>query len=407
MNMIMGNIAKHVAICSSLSCLLMGCLDLDAPSCPEAPPEDVLYVHGTIGSDTEGTGECSGPFKTITKALAVANTSNARVIHVFGDSTPIVYGTATNGERFPLRLEKNGLTIEGDGDTKVILRGGGVCDPIDATASCAMAMVGSNVALRGVQIENIDGYGIRTTSPVVKLEDIFVTNCGASGILLHSDAALLARVRATKNANDGARAAGEAGVPYNVSIESCSFLNNGHRGFYGQNNGTITSIKSTYSDNNWSGAAFGDNVQVTSDGDTFERNDDGLAAVDGPTAYVVLDVRHALLQANKGNGINVAQAVSIKLRDSRWWVGGRGWFPARIAGEGTHVGTQNEPGGNMLQSSTTPNAIGLCFTGTGTMTAQGNHFGACPPSSNPDGACSGGMDIGGSGLVTLEGCVAP
>lgn len=401
------NVVKLTAICLSLSCFLTGCLTLDAPPCPETSPADVIYVHGNKGSDSEGTGECSVPFKTITKAITVANASNARTIHIFGDSTPIVYGTATNGERFPLRLEKAALRLEGEGDTKVILRGGGACEPIDATLNCAIAAIGTGVEIRGMQIENIAGYGIRADAPLVTIEDVHVTNSGATGIFLRSDKANLTRTRVTNSANEGVRTVSPTGVNYEVSILGCTFSSNNHRGLYAEGAGAITSTGSTYADNKWDGIGCHQNVRIDSKDDTFERNDDGLSALGDVTGTVELDVQNAKVNSNRNNGVHVMEAKSVRIRNSTMLGNVAAGFRATIAGAGIDLGSPNDPGGNTFQSATTPNGSGICFEGTGTLTAQANHFKNCPPTSRPDFQCLDSVDIGGSGQILFDGCLAP
>ncbi len=401
------NAVKLEAICCSLSCLLTGCLTLDAPPCPETPPADVIYVHGGTGSDSAGTGECSVPFKTISKAISVANASNARTIHIFGDSTPIVYGTATNGERFPLRLEKAALRLEGDGDTKVILRGGGACEPVDATLNCAIAAVGAGVEIRGLQIENIDGYGIRADASLVTIEDVHVTNSGATGIFVRSNDAILTRTRVTNSVNEGLRTVSPTAVKYNISILDCTFSSNSHRGLFAEDEGVITSTGSTYADNKWDGIGFHDQVELTSTDDTFERNDDGLAALDDAASTVILKVQNAKLNSNRKHGVNVAQAKSVRIRNSTMLGNVAAGFRATMVGDSIDLGSPNDPGGNTFQSATTPNGSGICFDGTGTLSARANHFKSCPPTSRPDSQCMDSVDIGGSGQILFDGCLAP
>jgi len=406
MNADMNQVALRLAILSSLSGYATGCLDLDSPACAGLPADGVIYVHGGTGSDDTGTGQCPKPYKTITKALAVANTSTAKVVHVRGEANPLVYGTATTGERFPLVIEKNGLTLEGDGENTVIVRGGGSCAPIDETENCALAIVGADVTIRGLQVENIAGHGIRSESSVIKIENTIATNCATAGMLLKSDAAWLTRVTATNNGFDGLRIYLPIGEPYTLNLDQCTFASNGHRGLYAQNDGKITSSATTYANNTWSGAAFEDLVNFTSENDTFESNNEGVAALSN-AAGVDIILQKALVQLNRGAGVKITQCNSFKMRDSKLLDNTDAGISIAAPGETIDLGSATEPGKNTLQSPSNLNASGICFTGTGLLSARGNYFAHCPPLSNPDLACAGGADIGGSTMIDVDGCLLP
>jgi PKD repeat protein len=74
-------------------------------------PED-LYVDANSGSDTAGDGATGNPFKTITKALTVADRhSGWCTVHVVAG----IYSMGL-GERFPLNI--SGLSLVGEGSTK-------------------------------------------------------------------------------------------------------------------------------------------------------------------------------------------------------------------------------------------------------------------------------------------------
>jgi Protein of unknown function (DUF1565)/Right handed beta helix region len=404
MNADMNRIALRLAILSSLSHFAMGCLDLDSPACAGLPTEGVIYVHGGTGDDDNGSGQCIKPYKTITKALAAANTSTAKVVHVRGEATALVYGTATTGERFPLVVDKNGLTLEGDGESTVIVRGGGACAPIDETENCALAIVGTDVTIRGLQVENIAGHGIRSESSVIKIEDTIATNCATAGILLKSDAAWLTRVTTTNNGFDGLRVYLPTLDQYTVNIDHCTLANNGHRGLYAQKNGKITSTSTTYANNSWSGVAIEDSVNFASKDDTFENNNDGVFAVND-SAGVTIDLDNALVQLNRGAGVQIAQCKTFKMRDSKILDNTEAGLSISAPGETIDLGSAADPGRNTLQSSSNPNEAGICFTGTGLLSAHGNYFAHCPPLSNADLTCTGGADIGGSTMFAVDGCL--
>jgi hypothetical protein len=57
------------------------------------------------------------------------------------------------------------------------------------------------------------------------------------------------------------------------------------------------------------------------------------------------------------------------------------------------LGTADDPGMNVLQSSSTPNGdAGLCNLTVDAWSAVGNSFSGCPPSVSQ--GCTGGLDIG-------------
>lgn len=406
MNVKINEVALGLGILSSLFFGVSGCLDLDSPACAGLPADGVLYVHGSTGNDESGTGQCSTPYKTITKALAAAKTSNATVVHVRGDSTPLVYGTATTGEKFPLLVDKNGLTLEGDGEESVILRGGGTCAPIDETENCALAVIGADITIRGLQIENITGHGIRSESSSIKLENLTTTNCETAGLLLISADARLTRVTSTNNGFDGLRANLPPDMKYKLTIDECTFTNNGHRGLFCQNTGEVGSKNTIYANNAWSGAAFEDFVAAESTGDTYENNSYGLAAMNGATG-VKIELINALVQQNRAAGVHIAEGTSFKMRGSRVVDNASAGVSVAIGGENVDLGSALDPGGNTLQSASNPNAVGLCFTGTGSLIARGNHFARCPPTSNSDLTCTGGVDVGGSTMLDVGDCFAP
>lgn len=406
MNVDMNRIALRLAIASSLSWSVMGCLDLDSPACAGLPADGVIYVHGGTGHDESGNGQCSKPYKTITKALTVANASTAKIVHVRGESTQLVYGTATTGERFPLVVEKNGLTLEGDGENTVIVRGGGACAPIDETENCALAIVGADVTIRGLQIENIAGHGIRSASSVIKIEDTITSNCAIAGMLLLSDVAWLTRVTTTNNGFDGLRVYLSMEEHYEVNIDHCTFASNGHRGLYAQNDGKIISTASTYTNNAWSGAAFENVVNFESTDDTFANNADGVAAINDSDG-VSIQLQKALVQSNRANGVKITQCKSFKVRESQMLDNKNAGISISASGDTVDLGSTAEPGRNTLQSPSNPNGSGICFTGAGLLNARGNYFAHCPPLSNADLTCADSVDIGGSTMFAVDDCLTP
>jgi len=86
---------------------------LEKQALPQAPPlpddRPVIFVDAANGSDTQGDGSRSNPFKTITYAISRASAGS--IIQLL----PGVY-SAESGEVFPIRL-KAGLILRGDEST--------------------------------------------------------------------------------------------------------------------------------------------------------------------------------------------------------------------------------------------------------------------------------------------------
>jgi len=135
---------------------------------------NVLFVNSNVGNDTMGNGSEHAPFKTITKALQVAQSHNLIVLSSGTYST-------SSGETFPLML-KPGVSIQGDPTTRghnIAIQGGGAfLSPTSARQD--ITILGADQArLTGVTVTNPHprGYGlwIESSSPVV-IENTFTGN---------------------------------------------------------------------------------------------------------------------------------------------------------------------------------------------------------------------------------------
>lgn len=132
----------------------------------------VLFVKPSIEND--GNGSESAPFKTITRALEVAEPNSTIVL------SPGTYDESS-GETFPIRL-KPGVSIQGDSKSRgsnIAIKGGGTfMSPTFARQN--ITILGANQAsLSGVSVTNPNprGYGlwIESSSPVVS-ENTFTGN---------------------------------------------------------------------------------------------------------------------------------------------------------------------------------------------------------------------------------------
>jgi parallel beta-helix repeat protein len=149
---------------------------LEKQALPQAPPlpddRPVIFVDAANGSDTQGDGSRSNPFKTITYAISRAPAGS--IIQLL----PGVY-SVESGEVFPIRL-KAGLILRGDestlGEGYLIDGGGTYISPTLARQNVALlAETGSEV--RGVTLRNQGrrGYAlwIESASPRI-LNNSFV-----------------------------------------------------------------------------------------------------------------------------------------------------------------------------------------------------------------------------------------
>ncbi|MBV8888030.1 MAG: DUF1565 domain-containing protein [Chroococcidiopsidaceae cyanobacterium CP_BM_RX_35] len=127
---------------------------------------NMLFVNPNVGNDTTGNGSERTPFKTITRALQVAQFNNTIVLAQGTYST-------TSGETFPLML-KPGVSLQGDPYTRgrnIIIQGGGAfLSPTFARQDITI-LGASQARLSGVTITNPHprGYGlwIESSSPIV------------------------------------------------------------------------------------------------------------------------------------------------------------------------------------------------------------------------------------------------
>lgn len=149
----------------------------------QVPPTSytVLVVNPNSGNDYTADGSNLAPFRSLTRALQIAQLNTIILL------TPGTYSTET-GEVFPIAL-KPGVTIQGDVPNRgqmVVIRGGG--EFASATSGRPnVAIVGANQAmLAGVTVMNSEskGYGLwlESTSPIV-VHNTFTAN-GQSGIAI-------------------------------------------------------------------------------------------------------------------------------------------------------------------------------------------------------------------------------
>ncbi|MBF2027355.1 MAG: DUF1565 domain-containing protein [Oscillatoriales cyanobacterium C42_A2020_001] len=142
----------------------------------------VLYVNPTNGDDTTADGSDLAPFKTITRALEVAQPNTTIQL------APGTYSTQT-GESFPIALKPR-VTLQGNADNRgqdVVIQGGGTFASPNLPRQTITILGGANhAALIGITITNPnpDGYGIQIESSNPTIASSTFTGNGRGGIIL-------------------------------------------------------------------------------------------------------------------------------------------------------------------------------------------------------------------------------
>ncbi|HLO52527.1 MAG TPA: DUF1565 domain-containing protein, partial [Kamptonema sp.] len=127
---------------------------------------NVLYVSASGGNDGGGNGSDRAPFKTITRALSVAE-PNTLILLAPGTYSP------QSGESFPLILKPN-VTIQGDPNSRgqnILIQGGGeFISPTSAGQNIAI-LAADGAKITGVTVTNPNyrGYGlwIESSAPTI------------------------------------------------------------------------------------------------------------------------------------------------------------------------------------------------------------------------------------------------
>lgn len=200
----------------------------------------VLLVNPITGDDINGNGNMDSPFKTIAKALQVAQPNT--VIRL----TPGVYSSQT-GETFPLILP-DGVTLQGNPRTRgenIIIQGGGMFESPTASQQNITILAANPATVTGVTITNPNpqGYGlwIESSSPVV-VDNTFTENTSAGIVVKGNSAPTIRSNYFYNNGGDGIFVAGtlQADVRENVFIDR----ENATLELSGDGNSPTTSVES-------------------------------------------------------------------------------------------------------------------------------------------------------------------
>ncbi len=150
----------------AIALLEQGAIAQSAVQSAPTPAQQVLLIHPTQGNDQTADGSQAHPFRTLTRALQIAQSGSVLLLSAGTYSTE-------SGETFPLRL-KPGVTLQGDptvtGQGFLIQGGGEFLSPTAARQN--VAILGADRAvLVGVTVTNPNprGYGLwaESSSPIV------------------------------------------------------------------------------------------------------------------------------------------------------------------------------------------------------------------------------------------------
>ncbi|MEQ8753832.1 MAG: DUF1565 domain-containing protein [Coleofasciculus sp. G1-WW12-02] len=227
----------HLVRCGfgALAVVSLGCITLTPLGLPQAMAQltlipqglvaqnqqdtPVLLVNPMTGDDINGNGNMDSPFKTIAKALQVAQPDT--VIRL----APGIYSSQT-GETFPLILPP-GVTLQGNPRTRgenIIIQGGGLFESPTLSQQNITILAANPATVTGVTITNPNpqGYGlwIESSSPVV-VDNTFTENTSAAIVVKGNSAPTIRSNYFYNNGGEGILVAGtlQADVRENVFID--------------------------------------------------------------------------------------------------------------------------------------------------------------------------------------------
>ncbi|MEO1132510.1 MAG: DUF1565 domain-containing protein [Cyanobacteria bacterium J06639_1] len=259
----------------------------------QANTSTVLHVDALNGSDTQGSGSASAPYKTIASAVERANAGT--VIQL----APGTY-SEESGETFPIKL-KRGITLQGDegnlGESHLISGGGIFISPTMARQN--VAVLGANdVEIRGITLQNQQprGYALWLESASTN-----VTNSTFAG-----------------SKHDGIFMSGSS----NARVESSRFFQNGANGISVLGTSAPTISNSLFQETGY-GIAVGQKAQPAIANNRIVQNRSGV--VISADARPVL--RSNIISDNTENGL---VAITNALPD---------------------LGRQDDPGNNVFENN--------------------------------------------------------
>ncbi|MEQ9549005.1 MAG: DUF1565 domain-containing protein [Coleofasciculus sp. G3-WIS-01] len=218
-----------------LAVVSLGCITLTPLGLPQAVAQLTLIPQGLVaqnqqdtplllvnpmtGDDINGNGNMDSPFKTIAKALQVAQPDT--VIRL----APGIYSVQTD-ETFPLILPP-GVTLQGNPRTRgenIIIQGGGLFESSTPSQQNITILAANPATVTGVTITNPNpqGYGlwIESSSPMV-VDNTFTENTSAAIVVKGNSAPTIRSNYFYNNGGEGILVAGtlQADVRENVFID--------------------------------------------------------------------------------------------------------------------------------------------------------------------------------------------
>jgi parallel beta helix pectate lyase-like protein len=379
---------------------------------------------GTVGGNVED-GACG--FKTI--AFAVGNLgrgldggpTSVTSVHVLPTGA---VSAATNDEQFPITVPA-GLTIEGVGGP-VTVNEAAAGDGLSTGVAFTLAAGGSTLSNLVIDGAMTGVHGIRATTgstPSTNLINVEVRHFNAAGIRVELSGRLT--INSGTNVHDNGLASATEPCGLHVTGQAQAFIVGGTLPIqFNQNaaNGILVDGEGSITVSGIPGAGTSGSVvananlvdgieirQTVQAANTIEglvaagNGQDGVRLLGGSS----VEVRGSVFVGNTGNGVDIEPE-------------GAGANTDLVSD--IDLGTAASPGNNVFQSTANPNAAGICLNidpgKSQTLQAQGNIW------EGPDGGvldcvtatdagtvgtltentgttskqCSGGVDIGGSGL---------
>lgn len=353
------------------------------------PASDTVFVHGTQGND-ENEGTCENPVRSVTRANEIANSLGPiAIIRIAGgtDRALLLYTAQATGEVFPIRFTKGGLSVVGDGADLVSIRGSGN-DGFDG--ECAVR-TDANMAIEGINIRGMTDDGIRVSSGRLTLRQSSVTDSPGHGLEVAGGDVIITESALSRNG------LGLVSNSYGIQIERSTIADSKGAGMFLYNEGYVVSRSTKYSRNGMSGIALAHNANLSSSGDIFEGNRDGLTMGDPANSGTGAEVTDSQFINHLLSGLSMSHMFRVKLRGCTI-VGNKGnginVGNPPYAGSFLDLGSAQDPGRNILQRASGGNAgAGVCNQSSLTVSASGNQFRNCPVGTSQ--ACSGGVDIVG------------
>ena len=322
----------------------------DAPvGCGVIDPLDVV-VDKTSTATSTGTANC--PFHTIAEALALPAPTSARRIRVRGGTPAVAYDEGVLS--IPTLV-----TLEGDGNDRVILGGAGGTCLVTVAPGCTVSLAGGGT-LRAVTVTSTTGNAVEVRSGTgsARIEDVVATGAKHNGFAVRADV-VLDHASALDNTLDGLDARTATVTMTTSEIR----LNKGH-GLDIDQGATLAFTGGKIHNNQGRGILLHNGTQLA------------------PLAHTVTN---ADIQQNLFSGIDVASNASLTLRGTLMYQNEFGVLFSVGSTNKLDIGTAAQAGNNIFAGVTAVNKnvrAGLCMEQTGataTQVVEGNTWRVCPP----------------------------